>query len=95
MRFRLIFGYPKVTRVRFESFDLRKVIKPPVHPHAPYFRYLQRLRAGGRTNMFGAIPYLMRAFSLDRDAAFRVVCDWEDLQVERLHMAATASATSR
>jgi hypothetical protein len=45
--------------------------------------------------MFGAIPYLMRAFSLNRDAAFRVVCEWEDLQIERLHTAATASASRR
>lgn len=28
--------------------------------------------------MYGAVPYLMRAFGLDRDSAFRVVCDWLD-----------------
>jgi hypothetical protein len=30
--------------------------------------------------MYGAIPYLMRAFSLDREAAFRIVCEWVDRQ---------------
>lgn len=30
--------------------------------------------------MYGAIPYLMRAFALDREAAFRVVCEWVDQQ---------------
>jgi hypothetical protein len=28
--------------------------------------------------MYGAIPYLMEAFALDRDAAYRVVCEWLD-----------------
>jgi hypothetical protein len=43
-------------------------------------RYLRKLRAGGRTNMYGAIPYLMKAFDLDRAAAFSVVCEWLDRQ---------------
>jgi hypothetical protein len=30
--------------------------------------------------MYGAIPYLMRRFDLDRDTAFRVICDWVDAQ---------------
>ncbi len=30
--------------------------------------------------MYGAVPYLMTAFSLDRDSAFRIVCDWVDEQ---------------
>jgi hypothetical protein len=42
--------------------------------------FLRRLRAGGRSNMYGAIPYLMRQFALDRDAAFQVICDWVDAQ---------------
>lgn len=47
--------------------------------------FLRRLRAGGRSNMYGAIPYLMTAFELDRECAFRVVCEWLDQQaaVER------------
>jgi hypothetical protein len=42
--------------------------------------FLRRLRAGGRSNMYGAIPYLMSAFGLDRENAFRIVCEWMDQQ---------------
>jgi hypothetical protein len=45
-----------------------------------YHTFLTRLRAGGRSNMYGAIPYLMEAFGMDRDAAFRIVCEWVDQQ---------------
>ena len=42
--------------------------------------------------MYGAIPYLMRRFQLDRDAAFRVVCDWVDAQ-DAAELAVAARAT--
>ena len=32
--------------------------------------------------MYGAVPYLMSAFGLDRNAAFAVVCEWLDCQSE-------------
>jgi hypothetical protein len=58
--------------------------------------FLRRLRAGGRSNMYGAIPYLMRHFALDRDAAFRVICDWVDAQdAAELIGAARHTASSR
>jgi hypothetical protein len=47
-----------------------------------FFRFLRRMKAGGRTNMYGAVPYLMNAFGLDRNAAFQVVCEWIDRQAE-------------
>jgi len=43
-------------------------------------RFLRQLRAGGPTNMYGAVPYLMKAFDLDRASAFAVICDWLDRQ---------------
>jgi hypothetical protein len=49
-----------------------------VDPETQYFRYLNRLRSAGRTNMYGAVPYLMRAFDLERGPAFEVVCRWVD-----------------
>ena len=55
-----------------------------VHKKAPppranrFHTFLKRLRAGGRSNMYGAIPYLMHAFGLDRETAFRIVCEWVD-----------------
>jgi hypothetical protein len=59
---------------------------PPRAPHIErpranrYHTFLKRLRAGGRSNMYGAIPYLMDAFGVDREAAFRIVCEWVDQQ---------------
>jgi hypothetical protein len=47
-----------------------------------YFAFLRRLQAKGRSNMYGAVPYLMRAFGLERERAFAVVCEWIDLQQE-------------
>jgi hypothetical protein len=32
--------------------------------------------------MYGAVPYLMGSFALDRESAFKIVCDWIDQQVE-------------
>jgi hypothetical protein len=45
-----------------------------------FLSFLRRLSAGGRSNMYGAIPYLMQAFALDRESAFRIVCEWVDQQ---------------
>lgn len=44
------------------------------------FTFLRRLRAGGRSNMYGAIPYLAAAFGVDREQAFRIVCEWLDAE---------------
>jgi hypothetical protein len=57
-----------------------------------FHRFLRRLRAGGRSNMYGAIPYLMRRFGLERDAAFRVICDWVDAQDTAELIGAAAAA---
>lgn len=45
-----------------------------------YFAFLRRLRAEGRSNMYGAIPYLAAAFGIDRNESFRIVCEWIDAQ---------------
>jgi hypothetical protein len=45
-----------------------------------YFTFLRRLRAEGRSNMYGAIPYLAAAFGVDRNEAFRIICEWIDSQ---------------
>jgi hypothetical protein len=52
----------------------------PAGPRARFHAFLRRLRAKGRSNMYGAVPYLMRAFELGRDDAFRIVCEWIDAQ---------------
>jgi hypothetical protein len=61
-----------------------------------FHNFLRRLRAGGRSNMYGAVPYLMRRFDLDRETAFRVVCDWVDAQdAAELVGAVTEESTPR
>ena len=56
-----------------------------------FHTFLKRLRAGGRSNMYGAIPYLMHAFALDRESAFRIVCEWVDQQAAEAEHAAQSS----
>jgi hypothetical protein len=56
----------------------------------PYFKFLRRLQVGGRSNMYGAIPYLSAAFGCDRNEAFRIICDWLDQQT-----AASAAAVEQ
>lgn len=41
-----------------------------------YWIYLEELRRSGVTNMYGATPYLMDAFSLDYSEAKRILIDW-------------------
>jgi hypothetical protein len=57
-----------------------------------FFRFLRKMRAGGRTNMYGAVPYLMNAFGLDRNTAFQVVCEWMDRQTESSQSVSTGQA---
>jgi hypothetical protein len=66
----------------------------PENRRRVFDRYLRELRAGGRTNMYGAVPYLMKAFGLDRQTAFGIVCEWLDRQVE-LAPAEVATAPRR
>jgi hypothetical protein len=41
-----------------------------------YYDYLEELRQFGVTNMFGAVPYLMREFDLSHDEASKILSDW-------------------
>lgn len=41
-----------------------------------YNQYLEKLRRSGVTNMFGAVPYLMEEFGLDKQEATNVLKDW-------------------
>jgi hypothetical protein len=60
-----------------------------------FFRFLRKLRAEGRSNMYGAVPYLMRSFGLDRERAFRIVCEWIDQQLELSSNAAPPAKSPR
>src|SRR5688500_16889937 len=59
------------------AYSMKKSPGTPLHR---FHSFLRRLQAGGRSNMYGAVPYLMRRFDLDRDTAFRIICDWVDAQ---------------
>jgi hypothetical protein len=81
--------HKKATKVRGRPARSRRV--DGASPNR-FHRFLKRLRAGGRSNMYGAIPYLMHAFALDRESAFRIVCEWVDQQhAEQQDHAAEAS----
>ena len=41
-----------------------------------YWIYLENLRKSGVTNMFGATPYLMEEFNLDKKEAIKILSDW-------------------
>ena len=75
--FRLIFGSGRIPQtITGKSVSMKPPARAPRGTR--YDAFLRRLRAGGRSNMYGAIPYLMAKFELDRETAFRVVCDWVD-----------------
>jgi len=49
-----------------------------------YYDFLDNLRESGVTNMFGATPYLMEAFSdLSQTEARRILKSWMDTFSER------------
>ena len=41
-----------------------------------YFAFLDELKESGVTNMFGAVPYLMDEFILDKDEALDILGRW-------------------
>ena len=45
--------------------------------------YLDELRESGETNMFGARPYLMEAFDLDKPTGAKVLTYWMQTFEER------------
>ena len=38
--------------------------------------FLENLRRSGKTNMYGATPYLMEKFGLERREAQEILADW-------------------
>lgn len=41
-----------------------------------YWIFLENLRRSGETNMYGATPYLQKAFGLTKSEARRILADW-------------------
>lgn len=42
----------------------------------PEFKFLNRLRESGATNMFGASPYIAEAFDVNRREASKILMEW-------------------
>jgi hypothetical protein len=62
------------------SAYIRVRMKSDSGRESQFLRFLRGLKADGRSNMYGAVPYLMNAFGLDRQTAFGIVCQWLDRQ---------------
>lgn len=45
-------------------------------PTNEYWIYLEELRRSGATNMFGAVPYIMKEFGVDAGKATKILSDW-------------------
>tara|TARA_R110002020_G_scaffold63156_2_gene168574 strand:+ start:1607 stop:1768 length:162 start_codon:yes stop_codon:yes gene_type:complete len=41
-----------------------------------YFDFLENLRESGVTNMFGAVPYLIDEFAIDKSEALDILGRW-------------------
>lgn len=41
-----------------------------------YWLFLEELRRSGAINMYGARPYLMEVFGLDKSEATKILADW-------------------
>ena len=41
-----------------------------------YFDFLENLRESGVTNMFGAVPYLVDEFAIDKSEALDILGRW-------------------
>ena len=52
--------------------------KEQIQKNAAAFKYLFRLQTSGRTNMFGAAPYLQASQGLDKAEACTVLGQWMD-----------------
>ena len=47
------------------------------------FDYLDNLRESGAVNMFGAAPWVERAFDVDRETALAMLSEWMQTYGER------------
>lgn len=61
----------------FMSFDeMCDVLNDNEAKKQYYWNYLEELRRSGIINMYGAVPYLMEEFGLDKQTAKDVLLDW-------------------
>lgn len=58
-----------------ELTDVEEIVLPK-DPNEEYFQFLERLRKSGVTNMFGASPYLAKAYGLSQKEASKILGEW-------------------
>ncbi len=56
--------------------NIRLTLSEEIDNPEYYFKYLTKLRDSGVTNMFGAAPYLMAEFGLDKRTAREILAKW-------------------
>ena len=56
--------------------NIRLTLSEEIDNPEYYFEYLTKLRDSGVTNMFGAAPYLMAEFGLDKRTAREILAKW-------------------
>lgn len=44
--------------------------------HYPHYKFLEELRQSGATNMWGASPYLAKAFMISMNEANQILTEW-------------------
>jgi len=64
-------------------------MEKPKYITEKHLRFLDRLRESGVTNMYGASPYLEKAFSIKREIALEILGYWMKTFKER-HTAKSA-----
>ncbi|MAH42450.1 hypothetical protein CL614_01845 [archaeon] len=47
------------------------------------FNYLDKLRESGKTNMFGAVPYIQVVFGMDESDSKDILIEWMNTFAER------------
>lgn len=52
------------------------VIKASDEQTQKYYDFLEKLRQSGKTNMFGARPFLARKFGLDEEESRKILSAW-------------------
>lgn len=65
---------------RFKEFHLSELVKESSinegKDNETYFKFLTVLRDSGKTNMFGAAPYLQQVFDLSSSDARKILAEW-------------------
>ncbi len=60
-----------------------------------YFQFLDNLKESGIANMFGATPYLEKAFDLDKKEAQKILIEWMEQYTDKKGAEAIITYTNK